>query len=316
MKGEYEVVVVGAGCAGLSAALVLGRSRRHTLVLDGGEPRNAPSSAAHGFFTRDGASPRELLEIGREQLTPYPNVECRAERATDASGSDGDFELDLEGGGTVRARKIVLATGVTDELPDRPGFRELWGRGVYPCPYCDGWEVRDRPLAVMAEGDGIAERAVLIRQWSADLVALTDGAPLGDDARTKLVTLGVPVYEGRISGLEGRSDGPEGLSRVDFEDGASIERDGLFYVPPQRQRSDLAEALGCEIGPMGPAAEMVKSDPVTKETSVRGVYAAGDTSFPMAQISLAVASGNAAASFVNHALCVEDAEAVARAGAA
>lgn len=316
MNNEYEVAVVGAGSAGLSAALTLGRSRRHTLVLGGGEPRNAPSSAAHGFFTRDGASPGELLEIGREQLAPYPNVEYRAERATNASGSDGAFEVSLEGGETVLARKIVLATGVTDELPDRPGFRKLWGRGVYPCPYCDGWEVRDRPLAVMDEGDGVAERAVLIRQWSADLVALTNGVPPSEETRARLGSLGVPVYERRISGLEGKGEGSEGLSRIVFEDGTSIEREGLFYVPPQRQRSDLAEGLGCEIGPMGPAQDIVKADPITKATRVPGVYAVGDASFPMAQISLAVASGTSAASFVNHALCAEDAEAVARAGAA
>ncbi len=268
-RARYDAVIVGAGTAGLSAALLLGRSRRRVLVLDGGEPRNAPSAGVHGFFTRDGVSPGELLEIGREQLEPYGGVEYRVERATGVSGSDGAFEVVLEGGETVSARKLVLATGVVDELPERPGFKELWGRGVYHCPYCHGWEVRDRPLAVMAGGEEVLERSVLIRNWSRELVALTDGSSLGDEARARLDALGVPVREERISRLEGKSDGSEGLLRVVFEDGSSIEREGLFYGPPQRQRSPLAKALGCEIVAMGPALEVVKADPMRGRRACR-----------------------------------------------
>ena len=310
-EGEvrYDAIVVGAGTAGLSAALVLGRSRRRVLLLDGGEPRNVPSYASHGFFTRDGARPEELLEIGRAQLKPYPNVEYRAGRATEVSGSDGAFRVDLEAGEAASARKLVLATGVFDELPDIPGFLELWGRGVYHCPYCHGWEVSNRSLAVMVGGDEVLERAILIRNWSRDLVALTDGSPPGDEARARLGALGVPVYEKGIARLEGKADGSEGLAWVVFEDGSSLEREGLFYGPPQRQRSGLAEALGCEIVAMGPAAEVVKADPVTKETSVPGVYAAGDAGTPMQSIVMASASGTAAAAFLNHTLCGEDAEA-------
>ncbi len=306
-----DVAVVGAGAAGLSAALILGRSRRRVLVLDGEEPRNAPSAGVHGFFTRDGTHPGELLEIGRRQLEPYGGVEYRAERATGVSGSDGAFEVALEDGETVSARKIMLDTGVVDELPDKPGFKELWGRGVYHCPYCHGWEVRDRPLAVMAEGGEVAERAVLIRNWSRDLVALTDGSPLDDGDRARLGALGVRVREEGISRLEGRGDGSEGLSRVVFDDGSSLEREGLFYGPPQRQRSPLAEVLGCEVEAMGPAAELVKADPMTRETSVAGVYAVGDAGSLMQSVALASASGTTAAVFLNHALCGDDAEAEA-----
>ncbi len=155
---RYDVVVVGGGSAGLSAALVLGRSRRRTMVLDAGEPRNAPSSGVHGFFSRDGIPPKELLRIAREQLGPYPGVEVRSARATGASGEDGDFEVDLDDGSVVRTRKLLLAAGVADELPEKPGFKELWGRGVYHCPYCHGWEVRDRPLAVLNSGEWAATR--------------------------------------------------------------------------------------------------------------------------------------------------------------
>jgi thioredoxin reductase len=205
---RYDVVVVGGGSAGLSAALVLGRSRRRTLLLDAGEPRNAPSSGVHGFFSRDGIPPQELLKIGREQLEPYPSVEVRSARVTGTSGENGDFEVILDDGAVVRSRKLLLATGVVDELPDKPGFKEFWGRGVYHCPYCHGWEVRDRPLAVLTPGEGAAERAAFIRNWSRDLVLLTDGpANLNEEGRRTLRALDIPVGEERISHLEGEPGG-------------------------------------------------------------------------------------------------------------
>jgi thioredoxin reductase len=311
----YDVAIIGGGVAGLSAALVLGRSRRRVLVLDVGEPRNAPSSEAHGFFTRDGVPPEELLRLGREQLLPYPSVECRKGKATGAIGANGSFEVALEDGSTVRARKLLLATGVVDELPDRPGFGELWGRGVYHCPYCHGWEVRDRPLAVLASGAEALMRAVLIRNWSRDLVVLTDGPSGLDEAgRERLRALGVPLKEERIARLEG-GPGHDGgsLVHIVFEDGSVLSRAGLFHVPPQRQRSGLAESLGCEVGEVGPAkARVVMSDTTTKETTVHGVYVAGDAGNPPSPIQsvvVAAASGANAAYFVNHALAMEDADA-------
>ncbi|MCA1719011.1 MAG: NAD(P)/FAD-dependent oxidoreductase [Actinobacteria bacterium] len=302
--------MVGGGSAGLSAALILGRSRRRTLVLDAGEPRNAPSSGVHGFLSRDGTPPKELLRIAREQLGPYPSVEVRSARAIGARGEDGGFEMDLDDGSSVRARKLLLATGLVDELPEKPGFKELWGRGVYHCPYCHGWEVRDRPLAVLISDERATEHTLLIRNWSRDLVLLTDGpAGLEEEDLQRLRALGVPVNEKRIARLEGRNDGSEGLSRVVFEDGSSLEREGLFYGPPQRQRSGFAEALGCEMVAMGPDAELVKADPMTRETSVPGVYVAGDAGPPPQSVALAAASGSSAAAVLNHALCAEDAEA-------
>jgi thioredoxin reductase len=309
---RYDVVVVGAGSAGLSAALMLGRARRRVLVLDGGEPRNAPSSGVHYFLTRDGTPPEELLRIGREQLEPYPGVEVREARATGAAGSDGGFEVALEDGTVVGARKILLATGVHDELPERPGFRELWGRGVYHCPYCHGWEVRDRPLAVLAKSEHLATQAALIRNWSRDLVALTDGADgLDGDARSRLAALSVPVKEDRVSHLEGDADA--GLRRIVFEDGSGIEREGLFYAPPQRQRSDLAESLGCEMEEMGLLTNLVKADQMTRETTVPGVYVAGDAGTMLQGAIMAAASGASAAAFINHSLISEESELAASA---
>lgn len=297
----------------MSAALVLGRSLRRTLVLDAGEPRNAPSSGVHGFFSRDGIRPEELLKIGREQLEPYPSVETRRVRAVGAKVRDGDFEVALEDGTVVGTRKIVLATGVVDELPETPGFRELWGKGVYHCPYCHGWEVQGRPLAVLNSTEMAAGHATMVRNWSRDLILLTDGpARLGGEARDKLRALGVPIREGKISHLEGEDSG--GLKRIIFEDGSELEREGLFYLPPQRQSSDLAATLGCEIVAMGPAPTVVKSDPTTRETTVAGVYVAGDAggSGPAQSAVLAASAGASASYFLNHALAAEDAEVEAR----
>jgi len=205
------------------------------------------------------------------------------------------------------------------------GLAELWGRGVYHCPYCHGWEVRDRPLAVLNSGEGAAERALFIRNWSRDLVLLTDGpAKLDEEDRQRLGALGVPVREERISRLEGdpgREPGAagRGLERVVFEDGSTLARAGLFYVPSQSQRSALAEDLGCELERRAHAL-VVTSDPTTRETTVPGVYAVGDAvgTGPLQSVALAAASGAAAAYFVNHALATEDVEAelaaVARGG--
>ena len=276
-------------------------------MLDGGEPRNAPSSGVHYFLTRDGITPEEFLRVGREQLKPYPNVELRQTRVTGAAGSDGDFEVTLEDG-SVGARKLLLATGVYDELPERPGFREFWGRGIYHCPYCHGWEVRDRPLAVLDPGEGAAERVALIRNWSRDLILLTDGpAMLDDGSREKLDALGVPINETPISRLEG--DEIAGvIRRIVFEDGSEVSREGIFYVPPQRQRSDLAEALGCEFEATGPLPTVVKNDPTTKETTIAGVYVAGDAGTMIQAAITAAASGAVAAAFINHALVTQDTE--------
>lgn len=305
---RYDAVVVGAGSAGLSAALMLGRSRRRVLVLDGGEPRNAPADGVHYFLTRDGTPPEELLRIGREQLQPYPGVELRRTKAAGASRSDGGFEVTLEDGTTVEARRVLLATGVYDEVPERPGFGELWGRGIYHCPYCHGWEMRDRPLAVLAKAEHLAMQAAMIHNWSRDLVALTDGATgIEPEARDRIAALGIPLKEEKISGLEGGENG--GLRRILFEDGSEIEREGLFYAPPQRQRSDLAETLGCEVEAKGHLPAIIKSDPMTGETSVPGVFVAGDAGTMMQGAIMAAAAGATAAAFLNHSLITDDAEA-------
>lgn len=301
----YDVIVVGGGTAGLSAALVLGRARRRTLVLDGGSPRNAPSPAAHGVFTRDGTPPGELLAIARAQLEPYVDVEVRVVAATSAGREGGSFLVGLADGGAARGRRLLLAVGVRDVLPPIEGLAALWGRGVLHCPYCHGWEVRDRPLAVLAQGGLAMELVPLLLQWSRDLVLCTNG-PSGLCAADAdaLARHGVPVIETPITRLEGK----DGLERIVFADGRVEARRGLFLKPPQAVASDLPRALGCAMTEAGHIA--VQAD---HQTSVAGVYAAGDAASPFQQVVLAAAAGALAAIRLNRDLTqVSFAETAAR----
>ena len=299
----YDVVIVGGGVAGLSAALLLGRGRRKVLVFDGGAPRNAPAEEAHSFFTRDGTPPLELLRIGRAQAEGY-GVEIRSGRVVDVAGEEGAFAVTAEDGTEVAARRLLLATGVVDDLPEIEGLRERWGRSVFHCPYCHGWEVRDRPLAVLARGDEAMELVKLLRGWSRDLVLCTHGpAELSDEARAKLARHGVPVREEPVVRLEGGEEGGEegGLERIVFASGDPLPRAGILLRPPQRPASDLAGRLGCEHLPGGgPVVD------VFRQTTVPGVYAAGDLNRGFQSVSAASAEGAMAAAGINHALLAEE----------
>lgn len=297
---NYDCVIVGGGAAGLSAALVLGRARRRVLVCDRGNPRNAPAHASHGFFTRDGTSPFELLEIGREQLRPYGTVELRPVGVRDINRSGDGFEVFFDGGAPMWSRKILLAFGVVDVFPEVENFGDFWGKSVFHCPYCHGFEVRDRPLAVVGNGEAGVGMAALLKNWSTDLVLCTDGrAELSEAQRRVLEKHKVPVREGRIVRLEGR----EGqLEDIVFETGVRLARRGMLIRPRQRLRSDLAERLGCELTDAGLIRIMDFN-----ETTVKGVYAAGDVTSPMQSIAAAVAQGSAAGGAgINHALSRED----------
>lgn len=294
----FDVVVVGGGVAGLNAALVLGRSSRRTLVLDGGPPRNSASPAAHGFLTRDGTPPLELLRLGLKQLRPYGTVEVETVAATDIRAGDDGFEVTLDTGVKFKARRVLLATGVSDELPPIPGLAALWGTGVLHCPFCHGWEVRDRPLAVYGRGAAAFEFTRLLLGWSRDLVLCSDGpAELDSDQRSRLERWGVGVREERVVRLEGGGE----LERIVFAGGAPIRRRALFIQPPQRPGSDLGTRLGCESLPGG--ALRVESD---GQTTVQGVYAAGDAAATPQQLVMAAASGARAAIAIQKDLIAAD----------
>lgn len=266
---SYDVVVVGGGPAGLNAALVSGRQRRKVLLLDSGEPRNAPAAEMHMFLSRDGASPAELRRIGREQLASYPSVEIReALVATVAAEEASGFTLTLADGSSVAARKLILATGQVDVLDQVEGVGELFGRGVYHCPFCHGWETRGMTIAVLGrELPQIMQALYIADRFSDDVVVCTDGHPVPEQAAGRLAAAGITVDETPVSRVEGK----EGEVRLVLEDGRVLERQAVYYRAPTRQHSALAEQLGCEMLPDG----CIRVNEFQR-TSVPGVYAAGD----------------------------------------
>ena len=296
----YDVVIVGAGPAGLSAALMLGRCRRTVLVCDSGQPRNAASQAVHGYLTREGIPPREFLRTAREQMRPYTTVTFRDVTVTGAEcRTDGRFHVTLEGGETVHARKLLIATGVRDNLPQVEGLRELYGRSVFHCPYCDGWEVRDQPLAVYGKGEKGYGLSLELIAWSADIVLCTDGpCDIDDEQRDRLGRNGIRVRDERVRRLEGH-DG--GLQRIVFESGPDEERRALFFTAGQYQHSPLAIQLGCEFNDKG----TVRTGRY-ETTHLRGLYVCGDASRAVQWVVVAASEGAEAAFAINTDLIRED----------
>lgn len=291
-------MVVGAGPAGLSAALLLGRSRRRVLVLDSGDPRNAASAATHGVLGHDGVDPARLRATGREELARY-GVVVR-------SGVEVSELLDTEDSITVvgdGARAVVLATGLLDDRPPLPGADELWGHSVHTCPYCDGWEHRDQRLAAYVRGDDGAHLALLLRELSDDVVLLTDGPHSFDQAALRrLHASGVAVEDRPLARLV--ADGTR-LREVAFADGPPLPRDALFAFVGVRLRSDLGAAAGCETGRFG---ELV-TDRDGRTTHDR-VYAAGNCANPRALVATAAGEGATVAMAVHEDLIREDADRV------
>jgi thioredoxin reductase len=288
---HYDVLIVGGGPAGLSAALVLGRCRRSVLLCDSGDYRNAAAPAVHGFLTRDGLSPADLRRIGREELRRYESVEVRELTVEDLAAVEGGFEARLGDGSTVRARQALLATGVVDRLPRVAGLSELWGRSVFHCPYCDGWEVRDQPLAVYGHGRGGRALAVELLGWSADVLLCTDGRRVRREDRHRLEESGIAVREERIERLEGR-DGV--LERIVFRGGPTAARRALFLSGGNDQRSDLAQRLGCRFTRRGKVATGR-----FEITNVPGLFVAGDASGDVQLAIIAAAEGARAAFAIN-----------------
>jgi thioredoxin reductase len=297
-RDRYDVVVVGGGAAGLSAALVLVRARRSVAVLDSGEPRNAPASHMQGFLSRDGLPPAELLAIGRAEVEGYGGRILGATVASVTAVGHG-FRVDLAGGGRLLARRLLVATGLRDELPDVPGIHERFGRDVLHCPYCHGYEVRDRKLGVVGGTPDAVEHALLLRQWASDVVYFPHTDALGDDDRERLVARAVGVVEGPVTGLVVEDDR---LTGVELADGTVVSRGAVFVRPRFRPNDHLLTALGCEADDRG----WVRTDP-TGLTSVPGVWVAGNVANPRAQVITAAGEGSSAAIAVNADLVEEDA---------
>jgi thioredoxin reductase len=287
-----DVIIVGAGPAGLSAALMLGRCRRSVLVLDNGRPRNAASRALHGYLTRDGVPPVEFLRMARAELGPYETVQLRDAEVTQAECREAAFEVTIASGERFRARKLLLATGVIDNVPQVPGLRDLYGRSVFHCPYCDGWELRDQPMAIYGRGERGLGLALELTAWTGDLVLCSDGASeLDGDGRARLARNGVAVREEPIVRLEG-TDGM--LSHIVFTDGTRLARRAMFFTTGQSQRSDLLMHLGCEFNDKG----TVRTGKY-ETTHLPGLYVCGDASRAVQWVVVAAAEGAEAAFAIN-----------------
>lgn len=292
----FDAVVVGGGAAGLSASLTLGRARRRILLAACGSARNAPAHAAHNVFTRDGTPPAELLRIGRKQLAPY-DVTIRDECATDVRRTDSEFFVTLQND-EVRARAIVLAIGVRDVLPDVPGFQELWGSGVFHCPYCHGWEVAGRPLAIYGRGEAALHFSKLLRGWTDDLILFTDGpTELEPDIENRIRSHGIVIRQEPVERLVGLN----GLEAVALKNGEIIPRAGIFVRPRQELRSDLPHKLGCDLTPQN----LIQADTLGR-TSVPRVYVAGDAGPAQQSVISAAASGAMAGAGLNFDLLEAD----------
>jgi thioredoxin reductase len=304
MESAWECVVVGGGAAGLSAALVLGRARRRTLVIDAGEQSNLVAHGIGGLLGHDQRPPAELYVQGRHELSRYPSVELCKGRVVRATARDEVFELELEGGEIVRGLRVLLATGMDYRPPGLPGLAELWGNSVFQCPFCHGWEVRDRPLAALAPGEKGLHAALLLRGWSDDVVLLTDGpTKLAEPDLERLAAAGVSIDQRRVVELIG-SDGE--LAAIAFADGDRLERGGLLVAAPLHQSSELAKQLGADCSGPGPVAVNALSVDSLHRTSSPKVFAAGDVCTQMPQVAVAIAAGSQAATMLVQSLLAEE----------
>jgi thioredoxin reductase len=289
----FDCIIVGGGPAGLSAALIMGRCRRSVLVCDAGRPRNARTTAIHGFLTRDGTSPAEFLQTARGQLAKYSNVQFRHADVVEAEClADKKFGVVLASGARFEARTLVLATGIIDELPSITGLDELYGRSVFHCPYCDGWEWRDRPIAVYGRGASGAGLASTVSLWSRDLVLLTDGdTELSTEQTAALHSLDLRVISEPITRLEG-DDGQ--LNAIHFADGSQLAREVMFVCTRQVQASTLAAQMGCE-----DRARRTVPTADHQKTEIEGLYVVGDASRDVQMVVIAAAEGADAAFAIN-----------------
>jgi thioredoxin reductase len=303
MDTTWDCIVVGAGAAGLSAALVLGRARQRTLVVDAGGPSNRGAEGIGGLLGHDGRPPAALYAAGRHELAAYPTVELRSGQVVDGERHDGGFVLELADGSREASRRVLLATGMDYRFPALPGIEERFGRSVFHCPFCHGWEVRDQALAVLDRGAPGARRALLLRVWSDDVTLLSDGpAELDVEDAERLRGAEVTVDERRVAELRGPDST---LTAVAFADGGTHLCHGLLVPVTLHQRSALAEQLGAAAADPGPVAvDAVEVDP-TFHTSVPGLFAAGDVSSQMPSVANAVAAGSTAAAMIVQGLMAE-----------
>ncbi|HEX6500123.1 MAG TPA: NAD(P)/FAD-dependent oxidoreductase [Micromonosporaceae bacterium] len=299
-QSSYDVVVIGGGVGGLNAALVLARARRTVAVVDAGKPRNAPSPHMHGFLSRDGVPPLTVLESGHIEVARYGTVLLDGWVDRVEAGANGRYVVRLAEGGALDARHVVLATGLRDDLPDIPGLRALWGQGVHFCPYCHGYEVRDQPIVVLGVHPASPGQALLLRQWSPDVVYVPHSRPLTDEERERMEARGVTVVEAQVSAVLAKEPGSHA---VELADGRTLECAAVFVFPTMTPNDAPFDSLGCQKDERG----WLITDRVGRTTR-RGLWAVGNVVNPQAQAVTAAGMGAAAAFALNHDLVDEEIE--------
>lgn len=299
-----DVLIIGGGAAGLSAAQMLGRSRRSAVVVDSGEPRNAPAEAVHGFLTRDGVSPAELLKLGRAEAEHYGVRMVQSEVVAAEGGITEGFSVTLADGRLVRGRRLLVTTGLVDELPDIAGLRERWGKDVLHCPFCHGWEVRDRAIGILGSGPRSVHRALLFRQWSSNLTLFLNNKtqPAGVELE-QLAARGIKVVEGAVESLRVEDDILRGVA---LAGGPEVAVDAVVVGPQVRARLEAFEGLGLNASPhpMG-VGDYLETD-ADGATAVPGVWAAGNVTDIRAQVLASAAAGAWTAVAINNDLMAED----------
>lgn len=299
MVEHYEAVIIGGGAAGLSAALVLGRARRSTALIDAGAPSNSPADGVGGLLGHDRRPPGELYEIARRELAHYPAVRhlSGTAAALHRTGAN-DWSIGLQDQSTSRsARHVLLATGMRYAYPPLPGIEQLWGHSVFHCPFCHGWEHRDQPLAVLGGGPATLDRTLLLRGWTDTITLITPPGSLTDDARRTLTAAGVKILDATVTALHGENGQ---LHTVELDNGDRHHARGLLVTAGHQQRSPLAEDAGVALDPTG---HIVIDD--LGRTNQTGIWAAGDLTSPVSSVARAVAAGSLAATWITHALVAE-----------
>jgi thioredoxin reductase len=295
---EFEVIIIGGSYAGLSAAMSLGRALRKVLLIDGGQPCNQQTPHSHNFLTQDGQKPKEIANIALSQLATYETVEFYKGLANKATKTAKGFTIETQNGKVFYAKKLVLATGLKDIMPEIKGFAECWGISVVHCPYCHGYEIRHQKTGIIANGDAAFHYAQLINNWTKDLRVFTNGqAMLNEEQQEKLKKHNISTIETPIEKLihtEGK------IEKVVLTDGSEIVLDAIYSRPVSVQHSTIPQALGCELTEHG----LIKVDTMQK-TNVVGVFACGDNSNLMRSVAMAVSSGSATGAIVNHELISE-----------
>jgi thioredoxin reductase len=305
---QYDVVIIGGGAAGLSGAVALARSRRSVLVVDAGQPRNAPADGVHNYLGREGTSPGELLAIGRAELAGYGGEVVSGVVTAARRVDDGDFRVTLDDGREVSARRLLVATGLVDELPDLPGVAERWGRDVLHCPYCHGWEVRDQPIGILATGPNAVHQALLFRQLSDDVTFFRHTGPeLPEEEAAQLAALGVRMVDGEVVSLEVTGDR---LTGVRLASGEVVPRSVVVVAPRFTANDQVLASLGLAATEQEMRGHVVGSavaaDP-TGATAVPGVWVAGNVADMSAQVVVSAAAGLRAGAMINADLVMEDA---------